>query len=663
MSLWGDLRQRRLVEWAIAYSAGAWLVMQVVEVLGGRWGWPMALQRGTDVVLLVGFFAALVVGWYHGERGQQKVSGAELLILAMLFFLGGLGVSVVARPGGNGAPVDHAGVERPTDESDFSLAAVPGLAVLPFSLRSELEEDEHFADGIHDELLTALQRIAGLKVISNTTVQAYRQSEKTIPVIGAELGVDYVLEGGVQRVGDQIRINFQLIDARDEGHIWADTYDRVVTPDALLAVQSEVVRAVAGVLGVSLREEEFQRVARRATSSLEAYRLFQRGQRASARGGREGYLEAIEMYEKAVQEDPGFVIGHAALATTNAFLYQFLNDFTPQVAAAARTAAERAIELNASSVDAQLAMAIYLYRVEKDYKGALRWLDRAAGSLRGDYAFHYYRALTTRRMGRWEEAIRSFESVIALNPQNAEHRRELGLTLLYLHRYDEAERYLLDAQALDEDYSTPHFDRYTLELLREGRTELWAEYVERFGSTIRRWSLAMTTGDPTAALHAARRAPDFTSWQYWWFPRSLLEAWAHELAGDGAAASAKYAEAMSVLEARVSEAPEDERYHASLGLVYAAVGRDVDAVREARRAVALMPYERDALAAPYHVFFLAAVYARIGRVSDALSTLDRLLSVPSRYSPFRVERDFLMAPIRDMPEFRELMEKHRGRVF
>jgi len=663
MSLWGRLRQRRLVEWAIAYAAGAWLVMQVVEVLGGRWAWPTALQRATDIVLLVGFFAALVVGWYHGERGRQRVSGAELLILAMLFFIGGIGVSLVAASGAGGPAVEQAAVEVPTSESDFSLDAVPGLAVLPFSLRSQLEEDQHFVEGIHDELLTALQRIAGLKVISNTTVQAYRQSEKTIPVIGAELDVEYVLEGGVQRAGDRIRINLQLIDARNEGHIWAETYDRAVTTEALLETQSEVVRAIAGVLGVTLREEEFQRVARRATSNLKAYELFQRGQRAGARGGQAGSREAIQFYGQAVQEDPGFVMGHAALARTNARLYQYQNDFTPEVAAAAHTAAERAIELDASSVDAQLAMAIYLYRVEKDYEGALHWLDGAAGSLRGDHEFHYYRALATRRMGRWDEAIESFKSVIALNPQSSNYRRELGLTLLYLHRYDEADRHLLDSQALDEDNSNPRLDRFTLEFMREGRTELWSDYVERYDEPVRRWRLAMVTGDPPAALRTAQEGPDFISWQYFWYPRPLLEAWAYELAGDTVAAAARFREAMAILEARVSETPEDERYRASLGLVYAAVDRDVDAVREARRAVELMPYERDALAAPYHVFSLAAVYARIGQISDALATLDGLLSRPSRFSPFSVERDFLVAPIRDRPDFRELMDRHRGRVF
>jgi TolB-like protein/predicted Zn-dependent protease len=660
-SLLERLKERKLFQWAVAYLAGAWAFLEATGFVADRFYWPDIILQALTIVAIFGFFAALVLAWYHGEKGRQRVSGPELLILAMLFVLGGIGISFLTQPVGD--DIQTVDAEPTVLSIAAALDSLPGIAVLPFANRSERAEDRHFTDGIHDELLTALQRIGGLKVISNTSVQAYRDPDRAIPTIGQELGVAYILEGGVQRAGDRVRINVQLIDALNEGHIWAETYDRELDPRALLDVQSEIVRTVSGELGATLNEEEFQRLAQGSTTSLEAYELLSRARQVVSDFQRASYVEAMTLLEQAVRIDPSYTLGWSALATARAMLYQVWGERSPDMAVAALEAAERVQELDPGSVEAELTMALYLYRIEKAYDAALERLDRVAGSLRGDFAYHNLRALAGRRMGRWEDAIRSHEAAIALDPRTVARRRNLATTLLYLRRFEAVERVAREVFALSDDRETD-WTLFHAQWASGGGTGRWSEYVDRYDEPFNSWHLAMVRDDPKGALEALDGASDTWSTQRWWLPRPLLEGWAHEALGAEEAASERFWAAVTVLERQVAEAPEDERLRAALGLAYASLDQGDDALREARRAVEIMPRERDAMApSSTQLFFLAAVHARLGHVDEALEVLDDLLSEPSRYTSYRIETEFWMAPIRDDPGFKALMDEHRDRVF
>jgi serine/threonine-protein kinase len=571
------------------------------------------------------------------------------MVAALLVVAGGV-LSMVGR---QVQPVQPEG-QLADEGGDFAevLSRQPGIAVLPFENRSDLSSDQYLTDGIQDELLTRLSRVPGLRVPSRTSIEDYRDIQRRlIPEIGRDLNVGYVLEGSVQRAGDQVRIIAQLIDVQTEDHIWSEVFDRVVSTENLFEVQSEIVRTVADSMNVELREEEQLRAARRSTSNSEAYDLFLRG--LASRG-----QEGLDLLRGAVERDPGFVGAQAELARR-------LSDRNwagvrlEEEKEAARVAAERAVDLAPESEDAQLAMGLYLYRVEKDFEGALEWYGRASGTLRGDYEYHYFRALTERRTGRWEAALSSFESAAALYPSSGRVWMEWGGTLLRMRRYEEAESALLEARRLR---NRPVATLPLLTSLRDGSPRGW----EVFGESpppLEGWEIAMTEGRYEDALAILSDSPDFFIRQYQAYPKELLEAETLHALGREEAARTKYQAAATVVQSRIEESPDEERYHASLGWAYAGLGFREEAVREASRAVEIMPRDRDAMNGPFQLFELAAVHARLGNVEEALEVLENLLSEPTLYSPAMLENLYRLRPIQDDPRFEALMDRERDRVF
>jgi TolB-like protein len=219
-SLLQRLKERKLVQWGLAYLAGAWVLAEAADVVGGRWNLPDTLFQGLFILLGVGFFATLILAWYHGEKGRQEVGGIELLMLAALLVVAGVALS--SLEGGPGVEQSESLVGEEVEDIAALLNERPGIAVLPFANRSELPSDQYFADGIQSGLLTRLRPISGLRVISRTSSDAYRDTNLTAPEIGRELNVAYVLEGEVYRAADQVRIYVQLIDAETDAHLWAE---------------------------------------------------------------------------------------------------------------------------------------------------------------------------------------------------------------------------------------------------------------------------------------------------------------------------------------------------------------------------------------------------------------------------------------------------------
>ena len=243
--LWSKLRRRKVVQWGVAYVAATWGFLQGLAYMCATFGWPQSLQQTATVALLAGLPIALVLAWYHGDRGAQRVTGIELAILTALLLLGG---SMFAWLSGAGrAPQRAAVAEAPLAMAGAGeeVARDKSIAVLPFVNRSAREDDAYFADGMHDDLLGQLAKIGDVRVISRTSVMRYANTEKPIAQIAAELNVGTILEGGVQRAGNRVRINAQLIDAKTDAHLWSETFDRELTVENLFDIQSEITQAIA----------------------------------------------------------------------------------------------------------------------------------------------------------------------------------------------------------------------------------------------------------------------------------------------------------------------------------------------------------------------------------------------------------------------------------
>jgi TolB-like protein len=358
MSLIADLKQRKLFQWTVAYLAGAWVLMQLVDVLGARWGISDSAARIMDVSLVIGFFITLVLAWYHGDRGHQKVTGPELLIIAVLISVGGLGL-IMLNPGDDST--NPANVRaQPGEASDET----PWIAVLPFKAPAQDTELLDFAAGLTEDISNGLSDFSYLLVLSRNAITGLADDSADVRQIGSELGARYMLQGALRTVGPVTRITAQLVDAQNGTQIWAETYDRELTGIGLLAIQDEltdqIVATVADPAGIVVRTLVAP-TDRKAAEDLTAYeavlRYFLFQQRISV----EDHLVTRTALERTVETDPGYADAWTSLSLI--YQQEYMNYLNPLPGSLKRglEAAQRAVDLDPASSRAHFAMAQVRY--------------------------------------------------------------------------------------------------------------------------------------------------------------------------------------------------------------------------------------------------------------------------------------------------------------
>ncbi len=295
------LKERKIVQWAAVYLAGAWLSLEALGFVADTFAWPAFVARSAVVLVAVGFFAVLVLAWYHGEKGRQRASGVELLILAGILVIAGAVVALLGR--GEVTGPEPIGWQGGTVSDSIDPKSI---AVLPFANLSVDPNNEYFSDGITSDIINHLARSADLQVIARTSVMQYKDTDKPIRQVGRELGVAAIVEGEVQRSGHQVRINAQLIDANTDLHLWADTYNRELTTDNLFEIQSDIAQRIASALHVTLAPGNESRLSREPTDSLRAYEYSQRGMYQLYRGYEDDLSQAILMLDSAIAVDPEY---------------------------------------------------------------------------------------------------------------------------------------------------------------------------------------------------------------------------------------------------------------------------------------------------------------------------------------------------------------------
>lgn len=446
-SLRERLGERKLFQWAIAYLAGAWLVFQGIEVLAEPWHVSPTTQRTIHVLLAAGFLLTMVLAWYHGERGRQHVTGIEAVIIAVILFITGGAILTVTR-----AQLDEPVAEQPEPASP--VANRKSVAVLPFINVSGSSEDEIFSDGITFDIINHLSKIADLKVISRTSVMPYKGTEASLRQIAEELGVATVLEGEVQRRGDEIRINVQLIDADSDKPLWAEQYDRTFAD--VLAVQSDVARKIALALRATMTAEEGERIAQVPTRNLEAYNSYTLGRHWWNRRTADAIERAIAYFQDAVEKDSTFVGAYSGLADSYAVLPWYGEWRSEETYPRALAAARRAVDLDPKSGEARASLAVIKLWYEWDWPAAEREFQRAI-ELNPSYgtAHQWYAALMT-YTGRSDDAIETFRTALSLDPLSAIIGANLGDALYYARRYDEAIGQYLETLELYPDFWYAH---------------------------------------------------------------------------------------------------------------------------------------------------------------------------------------------------------------
>jgi serine/threonine protein kinase/tetratricopeptide (TPR) repeat protein len=543
------------------------------------------------------------------------------------------------------------------------------LVVLPFDNLGPAE-DEYFAAGITYALTARLAVIQGLSVISRRSAMQYKDSEKNTQEIAKELGVDYILEGTVQRERpsdptSRVRIIPQLIRASDDMHVWARTYDDDISE--VFQMQSNLAERVARALDITLLESERLALASKPTENVEAYEFYLRGNQYFDQSDHENYIRiALQMYEKAVELDPTFALGHARLSEAHVLMYWFHYDRSKERLALAKGAADRAFQLDPELPEVHAAWGWYYYHGLLDFDRALEHFVIARSRQPNNTELLEGIACIRRRQGRLREALANFEKALSLDPLRGMLHTGAAETLMLLRKYSEAEAYYDRAILLTPEWPTPHAGKASILLLREGSTEkaraALKDALPRIGSAedpyFVRLSVLVDVFDARhqeALSQLSTGTSEILESQFFFVPKAQLCAWINGLMGNRQVEQTHYRSAQSILESKIQEDPNDARFHSSLGIVYAGLGRKEDAIREGRHAVDLSPIQTDAWIASWRMEELARIYAIVGQYDLAMEQLEYLLSTPSELSTHLLRLDPDWAPLREHPRFKKLV--------
>jgi TolB-like protein/class 3 adenylate cyclase/Tfp pilus assembly protein PilF len=554
-----------------------------------------------------------------------------------------------------------------------STLAAPekSIAVLPFENLSRDADNVYFADGIQDEILTRLSKIADLKVISRTSTQHYKSAPENLPEIARQLGVAHILEGSVQKSGDAVRVNVQLIKAANDSHLWADTIDRKLTD--IFSVESDIAKAIADELQAKLTGQEEQAIVAKPTDSPEAYDAYLRGlaYNLKTQTTPANYLGAQRYLKEAVRLDPKFALAWALLSIVDAESYITQNlQPTLSLREEAREAAETALTLQPGLGEAILAKGCYYYACLKDYDAAVRYFEQARQLLPNSSRIPEWLGYVARRQSQWDRSEAYFKEAERLDPSNVYLLTEQAYSNMSLRRFPEALRKLnqvlhispddIDTAALQAGIAQAQGDLpraagllAPLHPNADDTTALEAQVYQailerRPAGIIPRLKEILAKPDPTLGFYNGQL-------RFWL-------GWAQEIGGDHSAAQESWRQARSELESFLKEQPGNYILIGDLALTMMGLGDKASALALSERAMAANPIEKDAIRGPVPIEVLARVAAHVGEPDRAIAALQKLLSIPYNgpfannvpLTPALLRLDPMFDPLRNDPRFQKL---------
>ncbi len=449
--LFRRVKERKIFQWALSYAAFAWVLIEALDYFSGLFHWPEIVHHVVLILLGLGFCITLVVAWYHGEMGRQRISGPELLILAILMSVTAVLLVFLGDEKEHTAEISQTVV--PADRPSTTITRTgPSIAVLPFANLSPDTENAFFADGIHDDILNHLSKISNLTVIARQSVMQYRDSDKTIKDISAELGVGSILEGSVRRSNGRVRVVMQLIDSETEDHLWSETYDRDL--DDIFQVQTEIACKVADALKATFSPEEAQRIERRPTDNLGAYDFYLMGREAYRQYNREDNEDAIRLFQKALEMDSTYARAWAGLGDAycqGRLRYGLSFDWVDSAAAASN----RAVRLDPDLAEGHKALGL-CYASSGLYRPAMESYQRALNLTPNYWEAINNVAVIYSDLGLHDEAIRMYKKAFALSPNGRFHHTNIAENYIILGAYENAEAWLQAAR--DRDPQNPEID-------------------------------------------------------------------------------------------------------------------------------------------------------------------------------------------------------------
>ena len=639
-NFFAELKRRNVYKVAVAYAIVAWLLIQAASILFPTFEAPAWVMKVFVTAVILGFPVALIFAWAfeitpEGIKRADEVSPDESMTRRRSWKLTAIIVLVAVVAAGL---LIFQFTRKANVNTKVNVAVdSKSVAVLPFENLSSDKENAFFAQGIQDEIITTLSKIGGLRVISRTSTANYKSAPENLPKIARELRVANVLEGSVQKSGDRVHINVQLIQADTDAHLWAQSYDRQLID--IFAVEAEVAKRIADALSATLSPQEKARVETKPTENSDAYVLYLRGREYQTRPDNflQDFRSAARYFEQAIALDPNFALAHARLSAVTSQIYHW---FEPTEATKQKAHAEalESLRLQPNLGEGHAALGLYLYYEEADYEGALREFRLAAETLPNDGDVGLYIAAVLRRQGRLTEAIAAYKRAEAIDPRNQVTLYDASQTYFGLRDWSNALRGLNRVLQLAPDSINVKIQRGYTEFFAKGSTAPIKVALESIPAnvdpdgvvTFARWDVSLMDRDPAAAERALAscRLETITSQPGAPLPKSYLQGCIDLVRNDTARAQIDFEAARPALEKTVANSPQDPTRHAQLGLLYAFMGRKEDALREGQRAVELKPLTRDVIEGAIAQAFQALIFARTGETDRATSEIERLLTTP-----------------------------------
>jgi TolB-like protein/Flp pilus assembly protein TadD len=642
-----ELKRRKVYRVAVAYAIVAWLLIQAASILFPTFEAPPWVMKVFVTAVILGFPVALILAWAfemtpQGIRREEEAAPAgskkpragskwTAIIVAAAVLAAALLAFQFARTRKAGT------AELPKQTASTAASMDKSVAVLPFENLSSDKENAFFAQGIQDEIITTLSRISGLRVISRTSTARYSSAPENLPEIARQLRVSNVLEGSVQKVGDRVHINVQLIQADNDAHLWAQSYNRQLTD--IFEVEAEVAKSIADSLQATLSPQEKARVETKPTTNADAYVLYLRARDYQTRPDNllQDFKSAISLYDQAIKLDPDFALAHARASATASAVYHFYEPIETWKQKA-KTEALESLRLQPKLGEGHLALGLYHYYIEGDYDAALRELALAAEALPHDGDVGLYIAAVQRRSGHLTQALAAYQLAEQIDPRNFVTLYDSSQTYFGLRDWRTAAERMDRVLALFPESFNVKIQRAYIEFLWKGSTAPIKAVLQSLPPnldpdglvTFARWDVSLMDRDVNAAEKALAtcQLDTITSQTGVQLPKGYLQACVDLVRGDAAKAQAEFEAARPAIEKLVADSPEDGTRRGQLGLLYAFLGRKEDALREGKRAMELKPITHDVIEGAVVQDFYTLTFARLGINDEAISRIEQLLTTP-----------------------------------
>ena len=659
-----EFKDRRWYRTAVGYAVAAWLILQVSAIVLPALNAPPWIMKALIGVILFGFLVALLIGW---KQERSLIAGGPVTASQQRKFV----FAATALLPATAVALAFLLFYHPTPHGTSQSANAKSIAVLPFANLSKEEENAFFADGMQDEILTDLAKIADLKVISRTSVQQYRSTiPRNIREIGQALGVAHILEGSVQRAGKTVRVTAQLIDARSDTHLWAEHFDGDLAD--VFGIQTRIAQAIADQLRVRLSPTEKAAMSRALTNDPAAHDLFLRANRllsqvlADYNHAKERLAEALELFDKATARDPNFLLAYCRASQAHVALYWLEVDHTPERLALADNAIRKAEQIQPDSDEVHFARGWYFYQGLRDYERARRELQLAQRSLPNDADIFSLAGSIDRRQGRWQQSTQELQRAVDLDPGNLFRLQQLAASYHVLRRYSDEEAIYDRALVIaPEDKSLPvsrariEFDAHAdTRRLRETISKLMqrdAKAADEFPAGL--LDQALCDRDRAAAERAINAITPGELIFFFRTPAKFGEGLVGRCFGDNAHAQSAFIQARAEQEKIVREQPNYAAGVGILGLIDAALGRKEEALREGERACQLAPLKNDVVDGAELIVNLALIYAWTGEKDRAFEQLGTAARIPNNLSYGLLKLHPQWDSLRNDPRFDSLLAR------